>query len=506
MRLRAHSFRFGTSALLLVLGGLSTPAIAQEPNDDALRRKQFPTVELNVTPSAAPLPLFRYRLHPVAGKLMPGNAAPIYLRIRYELPQEAWDQIGKNSAAWSEIPLDQFPVQEARKFVSGWSGQLKQIEIGTRREYCNWDYSIAEQRSNIINLMLPDAQSMRQWARLIAIKARLEIAEGNLDEAVHTIGTGIAFGRHVANGPFLINNLIGVAICNVMLNLAEEVIGRPDAPNLYWALTAIPRPLISIRQSMEIEQRLAENMIPEMNDVFASHSAAEWTILAERIYAGMQRLALIIDPKGKDLPAEIRTQINADYASFKKQYLEQLRITLRKTIPRSKETVSAMSDDEIMARGIVNQYRIMRDEFFKVAYLSLPDMIKCERESQSAVNEAKDGPAAIFATMQAAIQSTLYAEARLERRIAMLRTIEAIRLHAAANDGKLPESLDAIKEVPIPLDPATNAPFPFSREGDVAVLKTPQAGSTMPWTTYRIRIRNAMAGSEHLQHKTLIGN
>jgi hypothetical protein len=450
---------------------------------------QTPTTELQVSPAAAPLPIFRYRLHPVAGKLMPGNAAPVYLRIRHEVNQESRDQIGKNSIAWIELPLDKFPVKEAREFVNGWSKRLKQIEIGTRRETCDWGYTIPEQRTDIINIMLPDAQEMRMWARLIAIKARVETAEGDLDEAVHTLGTGIAFGRHLGDGPFLINNLIGMATCQVMLARLEEIVGLPDAPNLYWALTALPRPLVSTRRAMEIEQRLAENMIPEMNDVFSTHSPAEWTVLVQRIYAGMLRLARTEGLGGNATPAEIQKQLPEDYATYKKQYLDDLRVTLRKTLPKSKGTVSTMSDDEVIARGIVNQYRLMRDSYFKVSYLPYVDAIRRYSESEATIREGKEGPAALFAILQATTSAAYSAEIRLERHVAMLRTIEAIRMYAAAHDGKLPDSLDAITEVPIPLDPATGKPFPFTREGDVAVLTTPQAGLPPRWPIFRISIR-----------------
>jgi len=482
---------FARTLSLLALCWLAPATRAQEAKPAAKPQPANPTpvTELNVSPAAAPLPIFRYRLHPVAGKLMPGNAASVYLRIRHDITPQGWEQLKKKPLAWLDLPLGKLPVQEARTFVDSWAKKLKQIEIGTRRESCDWGYTLAEQRTDVINILLPDVQEMRNWARLIALKARVEMAEGDLDEAVHTLGTGIAFGRHVGDGPFLINNLAGMAICGAMLSRLEEVIAQPDAPNLYWALTAIPRPLVSTRRAMEIEQRLAENMIPEMNEVFSTHSPAEWTVLAEKIYAGMLRLARISAEGDQVSHLPARKLLPDDYASYKQQYLDTLRVTLRKTLPKSKGTVSAMSDDEVMARGIVNQYRLMRDAAFKIAYLPHADAIKRTAESEKATTQAKEGPAAVFSAMQASITGPIYAEIRLERRIAMLRTIEAIRLYIAAHDGKLPDSLEAITEVPIPLDPATGAPFPFSREGDVAVLTTPKAGLPSPAPIFRITVR-----------------
>ena len=79
-------------------------------------------------------------------------------------------------------------------------------------------------------ILLPDTQSMRAWVRLIALKARVEVAEGKLDQALGTIETGLAFGRHVSEGPFLINSLVGIAICNSMLDRLEELIDQPGRP------------------------------------------------------------------------------------------------------------------------------------------------------------------------------------------------------------------------------------------------------------------------------------
>ncbi|HRF02112.1 MAG TPA: hypothetical protein PLI18_16465, partial [Pirellulaceae bacterium] len=50
----------------------------------------------------------------------------------------------------------------------------------------------------------------------------------------------------------------------------------------------------------------------------------------------------------------------------------------------------------------------------------------------------------------------------------LLRTCEALRAHAAAERGKLPTTLDEVRIVPIPLDPATGRPFYYElqQEGE----------------------------------------
>ena len=137
---------------------------------------------------------------------------------------------------WSNLPLAQFPVPEARKYIDQWSNVFEQLKFAARRQTCNWNYTLPEQKEEAIELRLPDLQVMRNWARLQAIKVRVEIAEHKYDEAVQTIETGIAFGQHVGEGPVVINTLVGVACAEVMLGGVEELIAQPDSPNLYWAL------------------------------------------------------------------------------------------------------------------------------------------------------------------------------------------------------------------------------------------------------------------------------
>jgi len=62
---------------------------------------------------------------------------------------------------------------------------------------------------------------------------------------------------------------------------------------------------------------------------------------------------------------------------------------------------------------------------------------------------------------------------RLDRHIAALRCIEALRLYAAAHNGKFPKELSSITEVPIPNDPVMQKPFVYRCTGSNAVLEAP---------------------------------
>jgi hypothetical protein len=79
-----------------------------------------------------------------------------------------------------------------------------------------------------------------------------------------------------------------------------------------------------------------------------------------------------------------------------------------------------------------------------------------------------------------AIRNVVEATARLDRHVAALRCVEAIRLHAAAHGGKLPAKLSDITEVPVPVDPATGKSFVYQVKGDRVDLRDPPRADGRP--------------------------
>ena len=84
---------------------------------------------------------------------------------------------------------------------------------------------------------------------MLAMRVRLDMLDGKLDQAVEDMQTGFALGRHVGGAPILINSMVGIAISHIMLNQVEEFVQLDKRPNLYWALADLPRPLIDLRQA-----------------------------------------------------------------------------------------------------------------------------------------------------------------------------------------------------------------------------------------------------------------
>jgi hypothetical protein len=93
-----------------------------------------------------------------------------------------------------------------------------------------------------------------------------------------------------------------------------------------------------------------------------------------------------------------------------------------------------------------------------------------------------------------AVEAVLRADVRAARNLAVLQTIEAIRMHAAEADDKLPKSLAEITVVPVPNNPATGEPFPYQLDAasGAATLEVPTLEGYQPrhdGKRYVLRIR-----------------
>ncbi len=62
---------------------------------------------------------------------------------------------------------------------------------------------------------------------------------------------------------------------------------------------------------------------------------------------------------------------------------------------------------------------------------------------------------------------------RVDRHLASLQCLEALRLYAAKHNNTFPRTLSQITDVTIPADPLTGAPFVYRRDADKAFLEAP---------------------------------
>jgi len=136
----------------------------------------------------------------------------------------------------------------------------------------------------------------------------------------------------------------------------------------------------------------------------------------------------------------------------------------------------------------MHQFLDIRDDMLK--WLTVPywqargPLVRLEAKVEQT---GKRSMAAPFLVSLGAYHQYYAALARMDRDIAALRCIEAIRLYAASHDGNLPAALEAITAVPVPTDPMTGKPFPYEPTGKTAVLTLPKLDEqTAPGKRYEL--------------------
>jgi hypothetical protein len=156
-----------------------------------------------------------------------------------------------------------------------------------------------------------------------------------------------------------------------------------------------------------------------------------------------------------------------------------------------RELVEAMDPTQVVVLRWVQVYRELLDEMVVWVRHSPVETRKALRQIDDRLgHDLANRPEAVLANlMLPAINAASTAVVRGDQRIAMLRTVEAVRLYAAAHAGKLPAALDDITEVPVPLDPATGRAFSYRLEGNTVVLTSADRQLVNPDTRFEITIK-----------------
>ena len=249
---------------------------------------------MSVSPQDAPVPALKYRLLPLNSELKEGNAVPIYLRLVHEQNDAARKYWTETPKPWNGVPVDKIPLDEARRFLQDHRRLLQQFDLGARRRTAEWNYTLDE--GNLIEILMPDTQQMRNYAPMLILQARVAIAEGDFARAAHHLETGFAVSRQVGEGPFLVNSLVAIALASQFAGTVADLVERPGAPNLYWALTALPRPLIDLRRAQDLEFRFVQSVFPELDDPDREWTPEHWDGVLRRIRSEFRGLWMVGNP------------------------------------------------------------------------------------------------------------------------------------------------------------------------------------------------------------------
>jgi hypothetical protein len=449
---------------------------------------------LSVSPRSAPVPALQYRLLPVSSDLKEGDAVPLYLRLVHEQTDAARKYWTETPRAWNRLPVDRVPLEEARTFLRDHRYMLRQLELGARRRTADWGYTFnpGDVEGGPIGLLLPDMHAMRNFAPMLILQVRVALAQDQFPTAAHHLETGFAFSRHVAEGPSLINRLVAVALALQFADTVADFVQRPDAPNLYWALTALPRPLIDLRGAEEWEYRMVEMQFPELADLERLRTPEQWDGVLRHLRTDLRHMAEHTEGGKPKLPDWFPKDTAPEDPAAKSPDLAAARTFVARKRGLSAEQVEAMPPAQVLLLYMVGTYQEDRDDLYRGAYLPYPQAFPVFEGAYQRLRAAPVTEGHVLGrTLLSALPRAVSPQARVERNLAALRVVEALRMYAAAHDGQLPEKLNDITEVPLPDDPGTGRPFEYSREGGTATLVSQMPGDPLPnnGVRYRVTIR-----------------
>ena len=479
--------------LAIYLGSiiLATPCAAQKKNSERdpsefglpIRKttadgkivnfNQPKRIKLEITPAKEPFPALKYTLLPKYKDLKPGNAATNYyrallhLKMMKRIPNEKHLEYHEK---WYEKPLSEKSLSVARKYLDDYGNVFKELEKAVLCDRCDWDMRLREATGiEQISFFLDEIQESRELARLLRLKVHVEITEKKYDQAIKTLQIGFRLASDVAKSESVISNLVGIAIMVGMYDGVLELVGVKDTPNLYWAVAVIPQPFIDLKTSLSLESELTKKLMPAMKDAeTANRTPEEWDALLRQ---GLRDIHRVNSSKPMTFLDQfaVTSRIITGYPHAKRKLIEW---------GFDPQRVEKMPVAQVV---LIHDKRLLdywSDEFLKWAFLSprysipgskstLDKMRKVgffSRESQ------ESEVLGIAWVVMPASGQILKASSRTDIRLASLRVIEAIRMHAAYNNGQLPDSLADITVVPVPLHPETGKPFPYRKIGNKAVL------------------------------------
>jgi hypothetical protein len=388
-------------------------------------------IRLKVHPMPAPKPALRYLLLPELKEMTPGNPIPNYLRA---LVTEYNDQSSDNPT-----------VSRAA---------LKLVDQAARMDRPDWQI-LQKAKTDGVNLLLPDVQKMRSLANSLRDRFREEVALRHFDDAIGTAKTMFAMARHMNEHPTLIADLVGIAMATVAIAPLEEMLEQPGCPNLCWALTSLPTPLVSIYKGVEGERILILADLYELND--KKPMSPEQINKAIGQVERLRKLEAGADRLHKSTRAWLEERVkNQEWMRAARGRLVESGI--------SEKQVNEFPPLQVLLLDEKLAYEVLRDDITKRVNLPAWQFGSFAPQKKAAWEER------LLVFLVPALYKVRLAQGRLEQRIALLRHVEALRMYAAEHAGQWPNKLSDVS-VPLPVDPYTGNPFRYQVEGGMAHVR-----------------------------------
>jgi hypothetical protein len=451
------------------------------------------TVKLTIHPKAETKPSLGIQLVLDPTEQLEGNAAIFYLKAMGFLEQDsARDNLravlkkgAEQAKATGKDPLDyppysylelrpeEYPKAEVRDYLKLLSFQVPSLWEASRLR----DFSMHRNihlSDNPVGYLLPEMQAIRELARNQSIRCRLAIAENRIDDAIEIIGQQLSMSRHISMDDFLVSYLVGSAVLGIAIEDTMLLQEHAECPNLYWAFTQLPNPLLDSIRCLAFERQFVYLQVPKLKEIDTTpRSPAYWTEFIEEF--AQRTLDIDQDNDQKFVISKIRGEGR----------VESIRKSIEENVPQAKEyllgrgilarnTIESCPKEQLVFLAMKDYYEVNRDQQFKwihVPYSVALDNIVVASKKMQKDREQLGWFTRLTCQFIPGLEGFYTAVTRTRQRIAVVQVIEAIRMAGAENGGKLIDSLDKAP-VPVPKDPITEKPFSYQVSGKRAMLSS----------------------------------
>ncbi|WP_372717640.1 hypothetical protein [Novipirellula sp.] len=466
------------------------------------------TKQLVLHPTAEPQPAMKYRLIPSSFDAIPGNASLYYLKAagffeqqgsRHSL-SEFFSNAAKQAEAegktrdetrphvWLSTPPEDLPIDDVKTYLKFTSFQVEFLREAASRRHFDLNRNLKLIDDDMFGYLLPEIQNFRELARNQSLRCRVAIAEGRVDDAIEILGQQFAMARHIGSDDFLVSGLVGNSIASMAWNDALYLLQHAQTPNLYWAFAAMPTPLIDMEQAFDVEHEFMHLQLKLLSEIDETpRSEGYWQDFIDRLLPELRSLEVDFNLPTGD-PVAIRATIEKfildAYPSAKAYLIDEQKL--------KPEQVEKYPTEQVVLLAMVRFLDRWRDEYYKWTLLPYwqirtnPAFVEIEKRMQTEAQAAGLFAKPFQSWSPSFSVAAKNAQAGCERNIAMLRTIEAIRMYAAAHDSELPPSLNAL-DVPAAVDPFIGRLLHYERKDDHAVLK----GFPVPGMQHQLILRIA---------------
>jgi hypothetical protein len=357
------------------------------------------------------------------------NAAPHYEQLFAQLTSLP-ETLKDRHRSWP-ADLDPEEFNALAEWVSANETALSALAHAARCPY--WWYELKSSDGALSGIQTPDLDHIRNCARGTLLLAKYQACQGNAGRALQTLADLHMFGVHRAKGASLLEQLTGIAICELCYGGVLAILShcQVEGQTLRQTLDAFAPRLtqINVPRFSEVEYLYGYDSIQRM---FTDDGNGNGRLIPARLYESKK--------KG---PHPYRQPI---------PYLDAVRVCL--THPDRRETTQLFESYFAMVKELARRTPAELDA-------EGTSYEECLKERLSGNYYLEDGCMAVAQCIRFGWRERVFGEAM----VAVLAT-----LTYKAQEGRLPESLRQLVDqglLPsVPMDPYSGAPLIYRVDGE----------------------------------------